>query len=491
MNNRTGFSTALRVSVCLLAISAAGACDDDASSPTDAAWDAGGDSTRDVDSTVADVDSTDLDGREAGGGTFSEQKLAWVLALLNGPAEALTAETIASHFSPSALMALPAPALAASLLETADELRPFTLLSTAPQRLGLVASLRARHGVHARLSLTVDIGTRTITGLQLQPAPDLDPDVGTFASVSNRLQVVGARTAIAVSALESLPGTAGLTCRTLEARNDEEALPLGSLFKIYVLGAVLDRMERGEGSWTDTFTLQEKWKSLPSGVLQDRPAGTAIAFDDAVAKMISISDNTATDHLIHWLGRERVETQQSVMGHGRPDLNIPFLTTRELFTLKLALSPAERQLYIATSASDRRQQLEGVIANTPVPPDLEARVAAWTAPRDVDTLEWFATTADICRAYTTFATKFDVTAAAPAIRALALNPGLPVDRNTFSYVGYKGGSEPGVLTFSWLLRRRSDNAWRVVTIMASDTARGIPLFTTAYFAQAAVTFAGR
>jgi len=46
---------------------------------------------------------------------------------------------------------------------------------------------------------------------------------------------------------------------------------------------------------------------------------------------------------------------------------------------------------------------------------------------------------------------------------LAKNPGLRIDTKTFPYVGFKGGSEPGVLSTTWLLRRDDDN-WFVVSI---------------------------
>jgi hypothetical protein len=32
---------------------------------------------------------------------------------------------------------------------------------------------------------------------------------------------------------------------------------------------------------------------------------------------------------------------------------------------------------------------------------------------------------------------------------LAVNPGVPGDPDQWSYIGYKGGSEPGVLTMAW------------------------------------------
>jgi beta-lactamase class A len=68
-------------------------------------------------------------------------------------------------------------------------------------------------------------------------------------------------------------------------------------------------------------------------VLQYEPDGTQISVLDAAAKMISISDNTATDMLINLVGRSEVEAALTEAGMANPSLNRPFLTTRETFIL--------------------------------------------------------------------------------------------------------------------------------------------------------------
>src|SRR3546814_11025722 len=50
--------------------------------------------------------------------------------------------------------------------------------------------------------------------------------------------------------------------------------------------------------------------------------------------MISVSDNGATDTLIHLLGRDAIEARMRAAGHSDPSRNIPFLTTVEAFALK-------------------------------------------------------------------------------------------------------------------------------------------------------------
>jgi beta-lactamase class A len=50
------------------------------------------------------------------------------------------------------------------------------------------------------------------------------------------------------------------------------------------------------------LTVTAQLKSLPSGVLQYESDGTQISVLDAATKMISISDNAATDMLINLVG---------------------------------------------------------------------------------------------------------------------------------------------------------------------------------------------
>ena len=41
-----------------------------------------------------------------------------------------------------------------------------------------------------------------------------------------------------------------------------------------------------------------------------------------------------------------------------------------------------------------------------------------------------------------------------ALEILAINSGVPTMKNEFDYIGFKGGSERGVLNFTWLLRTK-------------------------------------
>ena len=77
----------------------------------------------------------------------------------------------------------------------------------------------------------------------------------------------------AESYAKSLSGHASLTIRNFStgAANDKDgASPqaLGSEFKLYVLGAIADQVNRGTWKWDQTFPIRPEWKALPSGVMQ-------------------------------------------------------------------------------------------------------------------------------------------------------------------------------------------------------------------------------
>ena len=216
-----------------------------------------------------------------------------------------------------------------------------------------------------------------------------------------------------------------------------------------------------------------------------------LSVQTVASDMISISDNTAADHLLRLVGRERVESYQTAMGHSMPALNIPFPTTRELFILKIGATDDERAAYIAAGADDRRSLLDNVYDARPLPDLATAQAFADGAPLDIEQIEWFATPADICRAFAALEVASETPSGAPIATILSINLGAPIDTSTFSYVGFKGGSEPGVLAAGWLLRRASDNVWTVVTLGFDDTTRSIDETLALYYALAAIDEAGR
>ncbi|MFN2487263.1 MAG: serine hydrolase, partial [Acidimicrobiia bacterium] len=160
--------------------------------------------------------------------------------------------------------------------------------------------------------------------------------------------------------------------------------------------------------------------------------------------MISISDNTATDLLIDLLGRNVVEAAQTAYGHTQPGLNAPFLTTREWAILKLG-PEQQREDYLNADEAGRRAILDG-LADVPAS---SLAGEAFLQPIVPDRLEWFASLNDLCAVHVRLQEKAQVSGLEPVAEILSLNPGIPSE--TWDYIGFKGGSEPGLVATSWLV----------------------------------------
>jgi beta-lactamase class A len=259
--------------------------------------------------------------------------------------------------------------------------------------------------------------------------------------------------------IRALPGTTGLGIYALGAGAPrlvagiapDKAIPLGSAFKLWVLGELTREVNAGERKWSDVVPLGPA--SLPSGITQSWPAGSPVTIQTLATLMISISDNTATDTLVSLEG-ERLD--DFVTKAGVPGL-APVLTTRQMFALK---SPANADLATQWSTSPapsaRRTLLDRNTARlrtTPVDPMMFAG-----RPAAIGTLEWFASPAETAGILDWLRKEGGET----PLSLLAINPGIdPATRSKFDYVGFKGGSEPGVITLNFLVRRK-DGRWLAI-----------------------------
>lgn len=227
--------------------------------------------------------------------------------------------------------------------------------------------------------------------------------------------------------------------------NAQKSLAVGSAFKLYILAELV---EQGQ-PWDKVVPLNPDWFSIPSGVMQTWPAHSPVTLHTLALQMISISDNTATDHLLMHLGRDAV-WQRMRLSNAEPERSRPFLRTIEMFKLKD--HPELLQRYVAAGVAERMKILEKEVAAIP-----RDKVRGAFTPTAIDTVEWFASAADLCRMMTYFHRKNDP----HALEILAVNPGVHLPKSDFPYVGYKGGSEPGVINVTWLLRDAKGNAYAV------------------------------
>ncbi len=263
-----------------------------------------------------------------------------------------------------------------------------------------------------------------------------------------------------VADLEALPGITSLLVTPLDngealiAHNPATSMALGSTFKLYVLSALARSIAAGEHAWDEVFPLTSR--SFPSGQMHAWPDNAPVTLQTLATLMISTSDNTATDQLIAVLGRDAVEAEVVASGHSDPATTLPFMTTRELFLLKSGAS-GDLEAYRAADLDGRRAALAALAGQTRGD---DAVMAAFTGGPNAIDLEWFATAEDIARIFARLRDVDDRT----VLDILAVNPSLPdAAAENWSYAGYKGGSEPGVLNLSWLLQDRA-GVWHVVAI---------------------------
>ncbi len=253
--------------------------------------------------------------------------------------------------------------------------------------------------------------------------------------------------------LNALPGEVSAYLAPLDGGDavisidPEKQMAIGSTFKLYVLAALAQDVAKGERSWGDVIELDVT--SFPSGAMQNWPQGAPVTLHTLASMMISISDNTATDQLIKVLGKERLAQILSDSGHSSAELNDPFLTTRELFLLKGG-DKARLATYASANAQVRAQILAGLETNPPSAGQIEQAFSS--GPIAID-IEWFASTADLTNLFSFMETYADDT----TYDIMAINPSAPrAVREKWAYIGYKGGSEPGVLNLTWLLIDKQD-----------------------------------
>ncbi len=339
----------------------------------------------------------------------------------------------------------------------------------------LVAEVTGSGGATFRATIVVSATyPHKIEGLLFQP---LASPISSWRGVDQAL----ARLAPHASLYAGFAG--GSALHTLNAT---EAGAIGSAFKLYVLGALADAVAHGRVQWGTLLAIRDAWKSLPSGNMRLEPAGRTFTLLHYAQQMISVSDNTAADHLLHRLGRAAVEAQRSALGNHSAARNTPFLTTREMFALKLAAPPALRDAFAPGDSAQRQQLLPRVDSLTPT----LAEAIGWSAPREIDTIEWFASPADLAHAISVLESESEQPRLAPVRQTHSINPGIPFDHATWPYVGFKGGSEPGVLSLTWYLRR-DDGGTFVLSIVLNNPAGAIGAIPVVSIAQAAIDLLAR
>lgn len=389
-------------------------------------------------------------------------QLDWFVEILNAPGEPDTA-AIEERFSPEFLEQVSVDQIVGffpQLFTLAEP--PFVVeeFEEGPTNLQGEAVLLGTNGARltAQISVTAD-PPHLIEGLLLNPVTAELPATVSIEAIDEQLNNRAAQSSLGVY------DVTGGSCEAVHELRTTTPIVLGSVFKLWVLGALAHEIDAGRAAWDETTIVTDALRSSPDGQIFELDTGSEVTLLELAEVMISISDNTATDILISRLGREVVEAEMQRAGVADPSANVPLLSTGNLFELKFLADPPNSDDYRELDEAGRRALLAELDrAVLPwVDPEITLEELAESTnadgvpsdqPRDLD-LEWFATAPDLCRTLVRLGQLAETTGLEPVASILEMNAGagIPFDRDRWPTIRFKGGSEPGVLAGAWWFER--------------------------------------
>jgi beta-lactamase class A len=380
-------------------------------------------------------------------------RASWAIDLLNSDDD-VTAGELEGAVNKDMAEALP-PQDLADFLNDLRASRPWTP-TTYDENEG-VAVLRVESPATDPLTMTIAVDDAgLVSGLRFAAVAAEREPATSWDELASAVERLPAETTFTVSRLSDDDAI-----ESIFTAGDTGAKPIGSMVKLWVLAAVAEAVERGDLSWDSEVTVTDDRRSLPSGELQDEPAGTKVTVEDAALKMISVSDNTAMDLLIDIVGRGAVEQTFAELGQEDPGLNVPLLTTREMFQVGWSEHGALRETWQLGDDEVRQAVIDG-LPGGPInvePQDVADPAWQWG-------VDWFASAHDLVLVHAGLQERAEAATGAPVRRILGANPGLDFG-DEWSYVAFKGGSVAGVLGGSWLLERQDGERY-VITMQAAS-----------------------
>ena len=323
--------------------------------------------------------------------------------------------------------------------------------------IGIVAATRNRP--RARVAVTVD-SHGLIANLDMGPTIR-GPVPSSWAGVDAALRSVTRHPHLLVADVSNG------SCRPLHRIDADTPVPFGSVLKLYVLDALARDVAAGKVRWDQPLTITSRLKSVPSGVLQYEPDGTRITVREAAARMISISDNTATDLLINLVGRAAVEASLADAGMADPTRDRPFLTTREAFVLAVERWPSLARRYLAADEAGRRTLVK-TADQLPLPTVSAMRALG---KRGGTSPDWVASSSDICRAYLSLMALNRRPGLSTVGRVLSLDDdALELHPNGWTATWHKGGVGSTFTSLAYLATTRTGHSY-VVIVQAGNPSR--------------------
>ena len=237
--------------------------------------------------------------------------------------------------------------------------------------------LTERVAMLRRTAAVIGMAVLTVIALQLPAAASLPAP---FAKLDRDLRKVAARLP-AASALEIFDLSTGYHA----GFNASASMPAASTIKIPVMVEVFRQLQEGRFDVDRRVTLLARDRDWGSGDLCDAPVGSTYSVTTLLAKMIDVSDNTATNMLIRLVGRSNINSSMLDLGLEHTRLAGDIRTEGWSIRKTLRTSPADlvtlltkmarRELIDEWSSNEMISILEQDQFNTllpePLPDDVE------------------------------------------------------------------------------------------------------------------------
>lgn len=392
------------------------------------------------------------------------RQLSWALDQINSGAVDLNESDISDHFSDAYLDVIKPPELVWYFREYIAPAGPMTVVRYE----GGATELRTNAVVQVpsgywRVELTVTpdpshkIDLMWFEPVSVPPATARVPRG--WSDLKDDFAAIAPNVSVTIAEVD------GGECLPIARVDPDLVLPIASSFKLYVLGEAARQVEAGTASWDELLPIDPQFISQPNGEMRYLPIGSEYSVAHFAEQMISKSDNTATDHLIGRLGREAVQSAFAEMGQADPSVNVPLMLTREWFALRMRFTDDQIEDYLTLDDAEKLDFLRETA--DPVADTIE-ETELWPGSRWAYDVEWFASSGDLCRALAYLQDKGSQPGMETVLNALSLKPEIVFDPAVWSYVGYKGGYETGVMSENFLLQRASDGRWFAIAAVITD-----------------------
>jgi Beta-lactamase enzyme family len=399
-------------------------------------------------------------------------QLVWIMGEL-ASGETTTPEEIMAHFDPSWGVSIPdTQAFFETLRTTFPDAIIRDVVAVTPVEVTVVISKPDLTTPYGFLSLQahysgaqgiLQFGVSDYFG-SVQYPEDQNLDL---ADATTKFTTLSSAPALMVGRIDASTGQ----CSAIVDVNASELRATGSLFKLWVLGGVARDIALGELDLNDPVPLVAS-AIAPGGTINNEPLGTVFPVIDMARLMIGISDNTATDHLHHLVGRDRIDEVIDDYDVADPTVLKPLLDISEQFHLFFSF-PLDTSLAYVNGTEEYQQQF---LDDEIVP--LGPYVPGSGQYNNVELLtsgSWRASPMDICNAFAHHLRLPQGSDAAYLVdQALGAQSAQPEVRNAWDRVWYKGGSLSAadgyhVLTHAWMLQNSGEDPYVVIAMSNSDT----------------------